>query len=144
MGFLRTYPLEQVFTCFFEDFTVKVGNAISVTRNGNANFARYARQNTAAINNETSCTFYLTPGNYTFTLLYVTIAVGGIATVKINGVTVATIDTYTSTSVFAASQTFTYTVTNNRVHTLSIVIASKNAASTNYDFYLTRVSAKLT
>ncbi len=144
MGALRTYPLQQVFTCFFEDFSVKVGNAINPVRNAGANFTRYSRQATAVINNETWCNFYLTPGNYTFTLLYGTAPVGGIATVKINGTTVATIDTYTSTSIVTASQTFTYTVTNNRVHTLSIVIASKNASSTGYDFYLTRVSAKLT
>ncbi len=144
MGILRTYPLEQVFACFFEDFTVKVGSALSVTRSASANFTRYARQTTGAINNETFCTFTLTPGDYTFTFLYGTSPSSGIATVKINGATVAAIDAYTSGTVLATSQTFTYTVTNYSPHTLSIVMASKNAASTNYDFLLTRVSAKLT
>lgn len=144
MGALRTNLINRVFTCFYEDFTVKAGTAISVVRNAAANFGRYGRQSTAAINNETFCTFYLTPGNYTFTLLLGTTAAGGIATIQINEATVTTIDTYASATALATSQTFTYTVTNNRSHTLSIAIASKNGASTNYDFYLTRISAKLT
>lgn len=143
MGVLRTYPLQQVFDCFFEDFSVKVGSAISIARNASANFTRYARQTPSAINNETFCIFTLTPGNYTFTLLYGGSTAGGIATVRINGILVATIDTYASATALALSQTFFYNVTNNRPHTLSIAIASKNAASTGYDFYLTRVSAKL-
>jgi len=143
MGVLRTYPLQQVFDCFFEDFSVKMGSAIFVTRNAAANFTRYARQTPSAINNETFCIFTLTPGNYTFTLLYGVSSAGGIATVRINGSVVATIDTYASTTTLTLAQGFFYSVMNNRPHTLSIVIASKNAASTGYDFYLTRVSAKL-
>ena len=143
MGVLRTYPLQQVFDCFFEDFSVKAGSAISVARNASANFTRYARQSPSAINNESFCVFTLTPGNYTFTLLYGASASGGVATVRINGFVVATIDTYASTTTLTLAQGFFYSVTNNRPHTLSIAIASKNAASTGYDFWLTRVSAKL-
>ena len=143
MGVLRTYPLQQVFDCFFEDFSVRVGSAISIARNASANFTRYARQTTAAINNETFCIFTLTPGNYTFTLLYGASPAGGIAIVRINGVIVTTIDTYASTIALTLAQVFFYSVMNNRSHTLSIAITSKNVASTGYDFYLTRVSAKV-
>lgn len=143
MGFLRTYPVCNVFERYYEDFTAKSTGSFSVVRNGNANFNRYARLLPSSITTEAFCTFYLTPGIYTFTFFICTAANAGIATIRINADIVATLDTYSATTVVTEVRTFNYTVTNNKLHTLTVSTSSKNAASTGYDFYGIRVVAKL-
>lgn len=143
MGYIKSLSTINTLSCFYEEFTVKVGATLTSTFLSTQSFGRITQQ-TAAINNETYFNFYLSPGAYTFRFLGQSNATSGISSVYIGGVLVTTLDWYSASTVQNVLKTFSYTSTSAAQKTLSIVVASKNASSTGYGLVLTKISAKLT
>lgn len=143
MGYIKSLSTINTLSCFYEEFTVKVGATLTSTFLSTQSFGRITQQ-TAAINNETYFNFYLSPGAYNFRFLGQSNATSGISSVYIDGVLVTTLDWYSASTVQNVLKTFSYTSTSAAQKTLSIVVASKNASSTGYGLVLTKISAKLT
>lgn len=143
MGYLITKKPITSFSCFYDEFTVKVGAPLVSSFLSSMSFSRITQQ-TAAVNNETFYNFYLSPGAYTFNILGQKNATSGISTVYIDDILVGNFDWYSATTGQNVTRTFTHTITSDTQKTLSIVVASKNPTSTNFGLVLTRIFATLT
>lgn len=143
MGYIKSLSTINTLSCFYEEFTVKVGASLVSAFLSSMSFGRVTYQ-TPAINNETYFNFYLSPGAYTFRFLGQTTTSSGISSIYIDGDLVATLDWYSATIAQNVLKTFSYTSTSAAQKTLSVVVTSKNASSTGYGLVLTKISAKLT
>lgn len=117
---------------------------VSVPPVGNANFAANAafdatypmgiyRASTGVQNAEVSWEVSLSAGTWTFQLAHVLNANRGIYTVQIDGVTVGTIDGYTASGAPVTFSNITgISVASGGVHTVRLLMATKNASSSAY------------
>lgn len=101
-----------------------------VTDTGNA-FSGWLNMSDSTQNDAISFDFACGAGTYTIELRHLAFANRGIYTVQIDNVTVGTIDGYASSLTFTRSLLTGVVITAGR-HTLTLVMATKNASSSAY------------
>lgn len=119
-------------TLWHDEATVTNGNAIAYFQNTSQVYNCLPQQNTPAINDTFTHSFWLAAGTYTFYMLTCTASTRGICTWYLDGVSIGTVDLYTAGNVFNVIKTLTMTVRGDGYHHLQGVAASKHASSSNY------------
>lgn len=89
------------------------------------------RASSAAQNDEVTYDFYADAGTYDLVVFHRRASNGGIFTVQIDGVTVGTVDNYAAAAASVRS-VITGVVVTTGVHTLRLVMTTKNASSSAY------------
>ncbi len=92
------------------------------------------------LNDELQGKFYLGAGSYTMRLWRGQHTDFGIATIQIDGVTVATVDAYGALTYSIMQDVTGVSIGTNGTHTISIKVTSKNGSSTGYGWPISWIS----
>jgi hypothetical protein len=116
------------------------GSAVSWSVDASEFFGGYFRRVTVAQNNELTSEFTCTPGEYRVYLRHLTTAGSGIVKIRIDGVSIGTIDLYSAATVYNNySQSASFDITDSGIHTINLKMETKNAASANYALFFNSV-----
>lgn len=128
------------------DFDVLAGNAIAWTSLPLHEFGGAWNQSAAAIHDYRNKDFYLPAGTYTITVHYVKSGISGKLTVTFAGSALgADIDLYAASNTYNQKTTYTgVTVTSNALWGIGLLVDSKNASSSGYSAYISRVHIERT
>lgn len=105
---------------------------------------QFGQYNTmGGLNTECEFKVLLEAGNYTMTICYVKLSSGGIVTMKCDGTTFTTVDTYNATTQLAQIGVVTMaTGLSAGLHTINLKVGSKNGASSSYNFLLSYLAIR--
>jgi len=96
------------------------------------NFVGWVNISDGAQNDKISYDLACAAGTYTVELLHLPFQNRGIYTIQIDGVSVGTVDGYAASLTPQRAKLTGVTVSTSGVHTVSLLMATKNAASSNY------------
>lgn len=136
-GGSATYPKRA--TMWADEFNTSV--AVTRAHDTAQNYSTYIYQNSPADTQEYTSSFMLVGGTYNLSILAVKYPDGGKFDVYIDGATVGTTqDLYAGSGTYNVVLTLSsITVTGDGYHTLKLKVNGKNASSTNYYLYCTKV-----
>lgn len=128
-----TYP-KRIDICPWLDWShVVAGGTITPSQSSSALSGGYVSQGTIAVNDEIGWPVLLNAGTWTMTLIHVTAGNRGIYTHKLDSTTIGTIDGYSAGTVYnVVSEITGIVVAAPAVYTHKLVMATKNASSSNY------------
>ncbi len=92
----------------------------------------YIANGSAAQNDAIGQPLRLAAGSWNLTLMFLANSSYGIITVKLDGVSVGTIDCYAASATWNQTATVSFTVPTDGEHVVSFVLATKNASSSGY------------
>lgn len=122
------------------DIIASVGTWV-LTGNASQYFGLYQRNSSSAQNDYLEWSVFLPAGTYTIKGLFVTSSDGGIATFKLDGVSIGTIDLYSGGTAFSSFLSLTSVViATGGLKTLRVIAETKNASSSGYTLFITYLS----
>jgi hypothetical protein len=126
-------------TMWHDQSVVTTGNAIAVTVNTSQPYTFIAKQNAAANGDVSENGFVIAAGTYSLKILYVKTAASGKIDVTIDGAAIVTIDAYAASSTYNQVSTTAGVVLTAGYHKIVFTVNGKNASSSNYEFYMTKM-----
>lgn len=126
-----------------EEMTALAGTAVLSAVNTGARYNIYSYQSGYPNAASAGWNFVCEAGNYTFDVLYMKATQTGIIDFYIDGASIATgLDTYAAGTTWNQVYTITVNGLAAGLHTFKYIVNGKNAASTAYAFFVTKVSFK--
>lgn len=136
---LPSFPTS--FAHFHEESIFVAGGAVATASSTSQYYNLYTFQ-PGALNDEFQFQQFLAAGNYTLYLLGLKFSAYGIATVRVNGTSIGTIDLYNASFLFNVVMSIPFSVSFTGNHLFNFKIESKNASSSGYTFPVTKFWAK--
>lgn len=140
---IENYP--QRFAAFWDELTVVTGNAIALYTLSTSQPHNAIWYQTAGANGDKvafSCPL-LAGNNYVISLMGGKVSSAGKTAVYLNGTQIgSTLDWYNGTTAYNQVQTITFNVAASRRQLFEIVVDGKNASSSGYNIFMTRIWIK--
>lgn len=125
---------------FHRNAIVTAGNALTTSHDANQDLANQSFQNTPALNDAWTHSFWAEAGTYTLRVIGITNSSHGISEIFVDGESNGTMDWYSAGLTYNVARTLTITVRTTGYHVLRGLMGTKNASSSNYFFIATLFS----